>query len=115
MREFVSDDVLWSGNVIYFSDGPNIFATTNGGNSWSNISNNLPYKTISYIIVHPTDANKVWLTFSGYTSSEKVYKTIDGGNSWVNISGTLPNIPVNCIVLDESSNNENLYIGTDFV
>jgi len=100
-------------NVIYFSDGPNIFATTNGGNSWSNISNNLPYKTISYIIVHPTDANKVWLTFSGYTSSEKVYKTIDGGNSWVNISGTLPNIPVNCIVLDESSNNENLYIGTD--
>lgn len=100
-------------NVIYFSDGPNIFTTTNGGNSWSNISNNLPYKTISYIIVHPTDANKVWVTLSGYTSGEKVYKTIDGGNTWINISGTLPNIPANCIVLDESSNLENLYIGTD--
>jgi len=100
-------------NVIYFSDGANIFTTTNGGGSWVNINNNLPYKTISYIIVHPNDANKVWVTLSGYTASEKVYKTTDGGNSWVNISGTLPNIPVNCIVLDESSNNENLYIGTD--
>ena len=100
-------------NVIYFSDGANIFTTTNGGGSWVNINNNLPYKTISYIIVHPNDANKVWVTLSGYTATEKVYKTIDGGNTWVNISGTLPNIPVNCIVLDESSNNENLYIGTD--
>jgi len=100
-------------NVIYFSDGSNIFTTTNGGGSWSNINNNLPYKTISYIIVHPTDANKVWVTLSGYTSGEKVYKTIDGGNTWINISGTLPNIPINCIVLDESSNLENLYIGTD--
>jgi len=100
-------------NVIYFSDGANIFTTTNGGGSWVNINNNLPYKTISYIIVHPNDANKVWVTLSGYTASEKVYKTTDGGNSWVNISGNLPNIPVNCIVLDESSNNENLYIGTD--
>ena len=100
-------------NVIYFSDGANIFATTNGGGSWTNINNNLPYKTISYIIVHPTDANKVWVTLSGYSATKKVYKTIDGGNTWVNISGTLPNIPVNCIVLDESSNLENLYIGTD--
>ena len=100
-------------NVLYFSDGANIFTTTNGGGSWSNVNNNLPYKTISYIIVHPSDENKVWVTLSGYTSGEKVYKTIDGGNTWINISGTLPNIPVNCIVLDESSNLENLYIGTD--
>ena len=100
-------------SVIYFSDGANIFTTTNGGGSWTSINNNLPYKTISYIIVHPNDANKVWVTLSGYTAGEKVYKTNDGGNTWVNISGTLPNIPANCIVLDENSNNENLYIGTD--
>ena len=100
-------------SVIYFSDGANIFRTTDGGGSWTSINNNLPYKTISYIIVHPNDANKVWVTLSGYTAGEKVYKTSDGGNTWVNISGTLPNIPANCIVLDENSNNENLYIGTD--
>ena len=100
-------------NVIYFSDGANIFSTSNGGVSWNGINSNLPFKTITYIIVHPTDENKVWVTLSGYTAGEKVYKTVDGGNTWINISGTLPNIPVNCIVLDQNSNSETLYIGTD--
>ena len=52
-------------------------------------------------------------TYIGYTSGEKVYMSDDGGNNWQNISGTLPNIPCNTIVLDENSNLETLYIGTD--
>ena len=98
---------------MYFSDGPNLYTTTDGGTSWNNISNGLPYKTIKYIAIHPTDPDKVWVTFSGYTAVEKVYKSTNGGSSWQNISGTLPNIPVNTIVLDETSNLETLYIGTD--
>ena len=100
-------------NVIYFSDNANIFSTTDGGSNWNQINNNLPYKYISYIIVHPLDPNKVWVTFSGYNSGEKVYKSINGGNNWVNISGTLPNIPVNCIELDQNDSLETVYIGTD--
>ena len=100
-------------DVIYFSDGPNIYKTIDGGSTWINITGSLPYKTISYIIVHPTDENKVWITFSGYTSGKKVYHSSDGGTSWQNISGTLPNIPANCIILDENSSNQTLYIGTD--
>ena len=99
--------------VLYFSDGPNLYTTTDGGTSWNNISNGLPYKTIKYIAIHPADPDKVWVTFSGYTSGEKVYKSTNGGSSWQNISGTLPNIPINTIVLDETSNLETLYIGTD--
>ena len=63
--------------------------------------------------MHPTDEERVWVTLSGYTAGEKVYRTTDGGNNWVNISGTLPNIPVNCIELDNTSNLETIYIGTD--
>ena len=99
--------------VLYFSDGPNLYTTTDGGTSWNNISNGLPYKTIKYIAIHPADPDKVWITFSGYTVGEKVYKSTNGGSSWQNISGTLPNIPINTIVLDETSNLETLYIGTD--
>jgi len=99
--------------VLYFSDGPNLYTTTDGGTSWNNISNGLPYKTIKYIAIHPTDENRVWVTFSGYTAGEKVYSSIDGGLTWQNISGTLPNIPINTIVLDESSNLQTLYIGSD--
>ena len=100
-------------NVIYFSDGPNIYKTTNLGANWSNITGSLPYRTISYIVVHPSDPDKVWITFSGYSNGNKVYLTEDGGQNWQNISGTLPNIPINCIVLDENSTMETLYIGSD--
>ena len=98
---------------IYFADGADLFVTNNGGNSWNDISSGLPNKTITYIAVHPTDPDKVWVTLSGYTSGQKVYKSLDGGNNWLNYSGTLPNIPVNTIVLDENSSSETLYIGTD--
>ena len=100
-------------NVIFITDGADIFSTTNGGANWTQVNNNLPNKTITYVIVHPTDANKVWVTLSGYTVGEKVYKSTNGGNNWVNISGTLPNIPVNCIELDKTNNLETVYIGTD--
>ena len=100
-------------STIYFADGADLFVTNNGGNSWNDISSGLPNKTITYIAVHPTDPDKVWVTLSGYTSGQKVYKSLDGGNNWLNYSGTLPNIPVNTIVLDENSSSETLYIGTD--
>ena len=100
-------------NVIFISDGNDIYRTLDGGTNWTQVNNNLPNKYISYIIVHPSDENKVWVTLSGYTSSEKVYKSTDGGDNWVNISGTLPNIPINCIELDKSDVLETIYIGTD--
>jgi len=98
---------------IYITDGSDIFRTLNAGINWSQVNNNLPNKTITYVIVSPYDENTVWVTLSGYTSGQKVYKSIDGGNNWVNISGTLPNIPVNCIELDKNSALETVYIGTD--
>ena len=98
---------------IFITDGSDIFRTSNSGVSWEQVNNNLPNKTITYVIVNPNDENTVWVTLSGYTSGKKVYKSIDGGNNWINISGSLPNVPVNCIELDKSSLLETIYIGTD--
>ena len=100
-------------DVIFITDGADIFRTLDAGVSWIQVNNNLPNKYISYVIVHPSDHNTLWVTFSGYSSGEKVYKSTDGGDNWINISGTLPNIPVNCIELDKSSNLETVFIGTD--
>ena len=100
-------------DVLYITDNNDIFRTTDAGLSWTQINAGLPNKYITYVIVNPNDANSVWVTFSGYTASEKVYKSNDGGNNWVNISGTLPNIPVNCIELDKTDSDETIYIGTD--
>ena len=100
-------------DVIYFSDNSNIFKTSDGGNNWTNVSSSLPNKTITSIAIHPTNENRVWLAFSGYSNNEKVYFSDDGGTSWNNISGTLPNVPANTIVLNELDSLETLYLGTD--
>ena len=100
-------------DVIYFSDNANIFKTDDGGNNWTNVSSSLPNKTITGIAIHPTNENRVWLSFSGYTNNEKVYFSDNGGTSWINISGTLPNVPANSIVLNEMDSLETIYLGTD--
>jgi photosystem II stability/assembly factor-like uncharacterized protein len=101
-------------NVIYAATYYNIWKTTNGGSNWITVKNGLPSSSaLTYICVHPTDPNIVWITYSGYDAGKKIYKTIDGGTSWTNISGTLPNLPVNCIVHEKNSIKNNLYIGTD--
>lgn len=99
-------------NVIYAATYDDIYKTTNGGSNWSNITSGLPNQNITYIAVHPTDPNTLWVTFSGYSAANKVYYSTNGGSSWTNITGSLPNLPVNCIVYREGSNDE-LYVGTD--
>jgi PKD repeat protein len=103
---------MTSPNTIYAASYTDIFRTTNGGSDWDNVSIGLPGAAITSILVHPFDAQLVWVTFSGFSEGEKVYQTLDGGDSWMNVSDNLPNIPVNCIALD-SSNDDGLYVGTD--
>lgn len=102
-------------DVLYTASLDQIFTTTNGGNSWTDITAGLPVAdaAITYIAISNSNPQQVWVTFSGYTTAEKVYESADGGQSWNNFSGTLPNIPVNCIVYQNLSADA-LYIGTDF-
>jgi hypothetical protein len=75
-----------------------VFKSTNGGLSYTNITNNLP-DTLYYtdIEINPTNSNEVVVCMAGFSAGRKVFKTTDGGSSWTNISYNLPNLPVNCI------------------
>lgn len=98
-------------NYIYAGTGSVLSKTTNGGTTWTSI--NLPsgnYNT--YLAIHPTDPLKIWATFSGYSSGQKVYYSTDGGTSWTNVSGALPNVPCNTIVFQKDYYNR-VYVGTD--
>lgn len=98
--------------IIWAAKGGTLYKTTNGGGSWSAISGGLPSGTITDIVCHNTDANKVWVSFSGYSNSYKVFQTTNGGTSWTNLSPSLPNIPMNCMAFDKNS-NDGIYVGTD--
>jgi len=97
-------------DIIYVARGTNLHKSTDGGLSWG-VTHTAP-TTISYIAIHPTNPDKVWITQSNYVASSKVRVTTDGGITWTTLNGTLPNLPVNCIVYQNGS-NEGLYIGTD--
>jgi photosystem II stability/assembly factor-like uncharacterized protein len=101
-------------NTIYAASYTKIYRTTNGGTNWSDISAGLPFASakMTYITVHPTNSQTLYVTFSGYSSGNKVFKSTNGGTSWTNISGTLPNLPANCITIDKNG-NEALYVGMD--
>lgn len=101
-------------DYIYTATTNIIQRTTNGGSNWSNISSGLPTASaaISYLSIATDDPLKVWVTFSGYSSGNKVFRSTDGGNNWDNISGTLPNLPVNCVVYQPNSNDA-VYVGSD--
>jgi photosystem II stability/assembly factor-like uncharacterized protein len=101
-------------NTIYVATHDTIAQTTDGGATWSYVSLGNPDLKgfISYIAVDPTNAQRVYVTLSGYSPGNKVFMSPDGGTTWANYSGTLPNVPANCIVYQKGS-NEGLYIGTD--
>lgn len=100
-------------DYIYASNGTSIFKTIDGGLNWLTVSTPLTgTNSVTYIAVSTTDPNKIWITFSGYTSGHKIYKSADAGLTWINISGNLPNIPVNCVV-NQTGTSNGIYVGTD--
>jgi len=100
-------------NVIYATKGNTLYKTTDGGTLWTNISTGLPAGVwMTYLTIHPTNPNKIWITFSGFSPVNKVFKSIDGGATWTNYTSNLPNLPVNCIIAQIGS-PDGVYIGTD--
>ena len=100
--------------VLYAATSVNLYKTVNGGISWSAITSGLPagVAQITRMTVDNTDATNIFVTFSGYSATNKVFSSTDGGLSWVNISTGLPNLPVNCVIYANNSNDA-IYVGTD--
>ncbi|MBI2259466.1 MAG: PKD domain-containing protein [Flavobacteriia bacterium] len=101
--------------VIYAIKEDAISKSTNGGTSFTNVTGTLPTTSaaISNVTVSNTDENVVFVTFSGYSSANKVFKSTNGGTSWTNYSTGLPNVPANTVVYFNGSADQSVYVGTD--
>jgi len=102
-------------NYIYAGNNNHIFRTTDGGNTWMEVSNNLPVDSvaISRVAIDAYNPDLVYVTFASIHVGKKVYTTTTGGvgaNAWANISGTLPNLPIDCII-KQIGGNHTLFIG----
>ncbi|GAB1373012.1 hypothetical protein MASR1M45_30760 [Candidatus Kapaibacterium sp.] len=98
-------------DYIYAGTGGSLKYTTDGGGTWNNIT--LPItQTNTYLAIDENDPLKIYATFSGYSSGNKVFYSTNAGSSWTNLSGSLPNVPVNTIVYQRNKQNR-IYVGTD--
>jgi photosystem II stability/assembly factor-like uncharacterized protein len=98
----VNGDVLGhltvsSAGVLYvikvgFLDGQKIFSSADGGNTWVNISGNLPNTPLKWVTVDPVHPNFVFVA-----SDTGVFVATDGGfdgEPWQRLGSGLPNVPV---------------------
>ena len=100
-------------NIIYVATYSNVYRSTNGGSSWTNITSGLTTGNgITSIETHNTNQNEVWITVGGSTGSNRVYHSSNQGGTYTNLTGSLPNVPIN-VIKYEANTNGGVYIGTD--
>ncbi len=100
--------------IVYVIKGAAVWKTINQGGAWTNITGTLPVGSAipTFITVSPTDPNKLWITFSGYSAGNKVFMSTNGGTTWTNYTSNLPNLPANCSVYQVGT-SDLVYVGMD--
>ena len=96
---------------LHVNTPPNLFRSTNGGASFTNIKGSLPDRFILDIAISPNNDDSVWVVLGGFGSSH-VYVSANGGATWVNKGIGLPDVPTNAILLDPL-NSSVIYVGND--
>ncbi|HYO77382.1 MAG TPA: YCF48-related protein, partial [Thermoanaerobaculia bacterium] len=82
-----------------------VFLSTDGGQSWRNISGNLPDVPATAIALHPTDINRIWIA-----TDAAVYTTADRGATWTSERRNMPVVAVQD--LHYNANTGYLHAGT---
>jgi hypothetical protein len=77
---------------------PHVFKTTTAGQSWTDISNNLPDAPVDSIAVDPDDPNVLYLG-----TDVGAFISTNGGTAWQIFGTGLPNVPVTKIRVFDSS------------
>jgi photosystem II stability/assembly factor-like uncharacterized protein len=94
MRVLSDGDAVFASTFHPSLGGGQLYKSTNGGSSWSDITATLP-RGILDVAVDPTDPDTVYVTTNVYG----VYKSTDGGTSWSHL-GNHPYVGVYDIEVD---------------
>ncbi|HXT87021.1 MAG TPA: hypothetical protein VN745_08365 [Verrucomicrobiae bacterium] len=77
-----------------------IFETTNSGQSWTDISGNLPNTPVNDVVVDPDDVTNNTI----YVATDVgVFATNDGGTTWAELANGLPHVECTSLKLNETA------------
>ena len=82
-----------------------MFKTSNSGQSWQNISNNLPDIPALTIVLDPDNPGMIYLG-----TDIGVFRSTNDGNSWTHYNAGLANVPVYDLELNQTTRH--LWAGT---
>jgi hypothetical protein len=103
-------------NVVYAASSPklqrpHIYRTANGGDTWRQITRDLPDRFPTDLAVDPNNDLIAYVTFGGFETSH-VFRTEDGGDTWQDIGQNLPDIPTWSITVNPN-NSSHLFAGNE--
>ncbi len=104
-------DIVYTATAPYFGIPSGVFVTLDGGQTWDDITGNLPDRFPMDLQVDPVNHAVAYITYSGFGTGH-VFRTSDYGNSWNDITNGLPDVPTNAVEVDPLFPN-NIYVGND--
>ncbi len=112
----ISESPLQFGLIYTGSDDGLIHVTKDGGNTWNNITGNLPKNLwVSRVIASKYKKGSVYVTLNGMRSDNfgtYIYSSENYGRTWKSISSNIPTSAVN-VIKEDTENEHILYAGTD--
>lgn len=94
-------------NHKYGDFRPFVFKSTDKGNTWTNISSNLPKRTLAWRIVQDHENKNLLFLATEFG----IYFSINGGSKWVQLKGGLPTISFRDLAIQK---RENDLVGASF-
>ncbi len=106
------DRIMDYREMDYGNSRPGVFRTTDGGNTWSDITGTLPDRYYGKLAVSPDNPDVVYLPVSGFGTSH-LYRSLNGGITWSDIDGgQLPDVPAHAVAVDPL-NTDHIYFAND--
>jgi photosystem II stability/assembly factor-like uncharacterized protein len=112
----ISESPLRFGLIYTGTDDGNVHVSKDGGNSWTNISKNLPQNLwVSRLVASGHKEGRVYVTLNGYRYDHflpYLFVSEDYGNSWKQLGKDLPFEPLN-VIREDPAYDSILYVGSD--
>ena len=96
---------------IYYVGAPSggLWKTTNGGSSWTGLTDNLPTLGVSSILFDPTNPSIMYIGTGDRDANDApglgVYKSVDAGNSWTQSNSGMGNRTVGMMVMHPNNSS----------